>query len=159
MIRERGKNVRADTKVETLNNLTICHRKAGKFNLAIKFIDKALSVCYSENIFPGRTYLNYGTVFSVLGKDFLALEHMKNAIKSLKRELSVCDDSRKRELARLVVLAFYNISALEDNLLQFKQSIVSLENALVLSESIFGIEDSMTVSLAKEFEKMSRNLK
>lgn len=90
LIRERGKNVKTETKVETLNNLSICHRKAGKFVLALKFIDKALSICFSENLSPGRTYLNYGNIFSVMGKDFLALEHIKNAIKSLKRELAVC---------------------------------------------------------------------
>lgn len=56
-------------------------------------------------------------------------------------------------------MAFYDISVLEDNLFQYKQSIVSLENALVLSESIFGIEDEMTVSLAREFSKLSKILK
>ena len=159
LIRERGKNLKAETKVETLNNLSICHRKAGKFSLALKFIDKALTVCFQENLFPGRTYLNYGTIFSILGKDFLALEHVKNAIKSLKRELACCADNKKREIAQLLDLAFYDISVLEDNLLQYKQSIVSLENALVLSESIFGIEDEMTVALAKEFSKISSVLK
>lgn len=127
--------------------------------MALEYIEKALHICFSENHPPGRSYLNSGAIYSVMGKFFLAFENTKNAIISLRRELGSCEYKQKRELSRMIILAYYNVSVLEENLEMFRQSLVSLENALVLSESIFGIEDGMTLELAKELEKRTVILK
>lgn len=119
MIRKRGRNQSTRTKVENLNNLSIWYRKRGEFQIALEYIDKAICVCSSENYPPGRSYLNCGAIYSVLGKHFLAIENTKLAIKSLKRELIKAEDKHKREIARMIVLAFYNVSVLEDNLDQY----------------------------------------
>jgi len=59
----------------------------------------------------------------------------------------------KREVARLIILAFYNKSVEEDHLRLYDNSIISLENALVLSENIFGLNDQLSLQIAKEYVK------
>lgn len=84
----------------------------------------------------------------------MAAEDTKNAIKSLKRELRICLPENKREIGRLLILCYYNKSVEEDHLQFYNNSIRSLENGLVLAENIFGLEDQLTLELAKEYKKI-----
>ena len=67
MIKKR-KSSSSEVKVETYNNLSLWYRKRGMFNISLEYIEKALKVCIREDYPSGRTYLNYGALYSVIGK-------------------------------------------------------------------------------------------
>ena len=142
--------------LKILNTQSVWLKKSGDGKTALERLDKAQRMIHKHQLFEkGTTSLNICSCLSFQNNHQKALEYSKRAIIELTDELERCRHQDFNEYSSLLCFAYYNKSVEEEFLDNYLESLRSLENALVVCETLVGPNTPQ----AKEFQEKLRKLK